>query len=108
MIRIGRILTKHGEPRRIEMSITGMKDDLGGLSGVIASFRDVSDLMGLKLQIGDLKGFAGIIGRTPKMLQVYRQIRDLGTNDYPVCITGETGTGKELVALAIHDESCST
>jgi DNA-binding NtrC family response regulator len=39
------------------------------------------------------------------MLQIYRQIRDLATNDYPVHITGETGTGKELVANAIHNES---
>jgi transcriptional regulator with GAF, ATPase, and Fis domain len=39
------------------------------------------------------------------MLQVYRQIRDLATNDYPVHISGETGTGKELVAAGIHNES---
>jgi PAS domain S-box-containing protein len=99
------ILTKEGEPRRIEMAVSGMEDDAGRLGGVIASFRDVTDLIGLRIQLGDLKGFAGIIGRDPKMLHVYSQIRDLGTNDYPVQITGETGTGKELVAAAIHNES---
>ncbi|MCP4666636.1 MAG: PAS domain-containing protein [Deltaproteobacteria bacterium] len=99
------ILTRKGEPRRIEMRATGMQDHIGNPAGIIASFRDVSDLIGLRIQHGDLKGFAGLIGRDPKMLQVYRQIRDLGANDYPVCITGETGTGKELVANAIHNES---
>ena len=50
-------------------------------------------------------GFGGIVGRDPKMLQVYRQIRDLAVTDYPVHITGETGTGKEMVAAGIHNES---
>lgn len=99
------ILTKEGEPRRIEMSVTGMNDSAGKFAGVIASFRDVTDLIGLRLQLGELKNFAGIIGRSHKMLQVYRQIRDLSTSDYPVCLTGETGTGKELVSAAIHNES---
>jgi PAS domain S-box-containing protein len=99
------IFTRKGELRRIEMAVNSRTDDVGRFAGVIASFRDVTDLVGLKIQIGDLKGFAGIIGRDPKMLEVYSQIRDLGANYYPVHITGETGTGKELVATAIHDES---
>ncbi|MBW1798803.1 MAG: sigma 54-interacting transcriptional regulator, partial [Deltaproteobacteria bacterium] len=99
------ILTKDGQARRVEMSISGMNDDTGSFVGVIASFRDVTDLTGLKIQVGDLTGFAGLIGRDPKMLKIYRQIRDMATNDYPVYISGETGTGKELVAAAIHNES---
>jgi PAS domain S-box-containing protein len=99
------ILTKERNPRWIEMSVLGMKDNGGKLAGVIASFRDQSDLIALQEQLGDIQGFSGIIGQDPKMLQVYRQIQDLSSNDYPVCITGETGTGKELVAAAIHRES---
>jgi len=99
------ILTRQGQPRRIEMSINGMNDNNKSFVGIIASFRDVTDLIGLKIQVGDLKGFVGIIGRDPKMLQVYTQIRDMATNDYPVHISGDTGTGKELVATAIHNES---
>ena len=99
------ILTKDGQARRVEMSVTGMNDNAGSFVGVIASFRDVTDLIGLKIQVGDLTGFAGLIGRDPKMLHLYRQIRDMGANDYPVHISGETGTGKELVAAAIHNES---
>ena len=99
------ILTKDGQARRVEMSVTGMNDNAGSFVGVIASFRDVTDLIGLKIQVGDLTGFAGLIGRDPKMLKIYRQIRNMATNDYPVHISGETGTGKELVAAAIHNES---
>ena len=39
------------------------------------------------------------------MVQIYRQIQKVAEHDYPVLITGETGTGKELVAAAIHSES---
>jgi PAS domain S-box-containing protein len=99
------IVTKNGEPRRIEMSVTGMTDETGSLMGVLAAFRDVTDLIGLQIQLGKLTSFAGIIGHDQKMLRVFEQIRELASNDYPVHITGETGTGKELVAAAIHNES---
>ncbi|MFP3927965.1 MAG: sigma-54 interaction domain-containing protein, partial [Desulfobacteraceae bacterium] len=99
------ILTKQGLYRRIEMDLTGMRDQAGEFAGVLAAFKDVTDLIELRMQAGEIKSFAGIIGRDPKMVQVYQQIRDLAGNDYPVHITGETGTGKELVANAIHNES---
>ncbi len=99
------ILDKQGGPRRIEMSVTGMTDETGRFVGVLAAFRDLTDEIDLKIRMGDLTSFAGIVGRDVKMLQLFDQIRDLATNDYPVHIFGETGTGKELVAAAIHNES---
>ncbi len=98
-------ITREGQTKRLEMNINMMSNDVGSLVGVIGSFHDITDLMGLKIQVGDLKGFAGILGRDPKMLKIYRQIQDMATNVYPVHISGETGTGKELVAAAIHNES---
>lgn len=99
------IVAKGGEAKRIEMSVTGMTDENGCFVGVLAAFRDLTDIIGLRTRLGELNCFAGIIGRDHKMLQIYDQIRELATNDYPVHISGETGTGKELVAAAIHNES---
>lgn len=99
------IFGRQGEARRVEMEVSGMKDAGGRLVGVIAAFRDVTDLLSLRIETGALEGYSGLVGQDPRMLGLYRQIRDLATNDYPVHITGETGTGKELVANAIHDES---
>jgi len=99
------LVTKEGSSRRIEMSVTGMTDEAGCFTGVLAAFRDVTDLLGLQIRLGQITSFAGIIGQDHKMLQIFEQIRELATNDYPVYLTGETGTGKEIVASAIHNES---
>jgi len=97
--------TRTGESRRIEMSVTGMYDEAGAFVGVLAAFRDLTEMISLQLRLGELTSFSGIVGRDRKMLDVYEQIRNLAASDYPVHITGETGTGKELVAAAIHNES---
>lgn len=99
------ITTRSGEQRRIEMTVTMMMDDRSRPFGVLASFRDITDLLKLQLSAGKLKSFANIIGQDIKMLQVFQQITDVAGYDYPVHISGETGTGKELVATAIHNES---
>jgi len=99
------IVTKTGEPKQIQMAVVGMADAEGRLVGVLATVRDITSLAGLKLWTEESTGFAGIVGRDPKMVQIYRQIQKVAEHDYPVLITGETGTGKELVAAAIHSES---
>jgi len=99
------ISTKQGEDRRIEMSVTVIRDDQNQVMGVLASFRDLTDLLKLKIQARKLNSFSNIVGQDIRMLEVFQKIRDVSGYDYPVHIYGETGTGKELVATAIHNES---
>jgi len=46
-----------------------------------------------------------IVGKSPKMVEIYRTIGTVAVGDSTVLITGESGTGKELVARAIHEAS---
>src|SRR4051812_37837123 len=46
-----------------------------------------------------------LVGQTPVMLEVYKIIARLATNEVPALIWGERGTGKQLVAETIHDNS---
>jgi transcriptional regulator with PAS, ATPase and Fis domain len=49
--------------------------------------------------------FPKLVGRCPKLLDVYRLIQKVAPTDATVLIHGESGTGKELIARAIHDLS---
>jgi transcriptional regulator with PAS, ATPase and Fis domain len=71
----------------------------------IISFKDISDSGNRKTEDGKQSHFSSIIGEDRKMIDVFRQIIDVAEYDYPVHIFGETGTGKELVAEAIHKSS---
>jgi PAS domain S-box-containing protein len=99
------ISTKSGEQRRIEMTVTSMRDAEGQYTGVLTCFNDVTDIFSLKERAAELTSFGNIIGRDSKMISIFKQIKDVAGYDYPVHISGETGTGKELVAAAIHSES---
>jgi PAS domain S-box-containing protein len=99
------ISTKTGEKRRVEMTVTSMRDADGQNAGVLTSFTDVTDIFSLKERAGELTSFGNIIGHDSKMISVFKQIKDVADYDYAVHISGETGTGKELVAEAIHSES---
>ena len=46
-----------------------------------------------------------LVGRTPAMQSIYRLVARVMNSDLPVLITGESGTGKSLIARAIHDLS---
>jgi DNA-binding NtrC family response regulator len=49
--------------------------------------------------------FAELIGDSPPMQHLYRQLAQIAASDVAVLITGESGTGKELVARALHQHS---
>jgi len=99
------ITTKNGRRRVVDMTAVMIKDENDNDIGVLATFRDLTELIQLRLDTEKLFRFANIIGRDSRMISVFKQIRDVTDYDFPVHISGETGTGKELVAHAIHNES---
>ncbi len=109
------MITAHA---RMESTITAMKEgaydylekpfDIDELKIVVGkAFRDIS----LREELKELKKAAfetetpQMIGKSPKMLKVFKDIGKVATKDITVLITGESGTGKELVAKAIHYNS---
>ncbi len=51
------------------------------------------------------KESGGMIGQCPEMLSIFSTIKKVAPSNVPIFITGENGTGKELVAQAIHEGS---
>jgi len=59
----------------------------------------------LKERVASMSRFENLVGQSPSMIKLYETIMDVAQSDATVLITGETGTGKELVARAIHAQS---
>jgi len=75
------------------------------VDAVIMRLHDVTDAISVQRQAPRLTSFPGMIARSRAMAEVFRKIDLYSPVDMPVVITGETGTGKELVSRAIHDNS---
>ncbi len=69
---------------------------------VTAQRRTIRDL---RKRVDDLYGFENIVGHSPKMLKILDTVRRIAPTELPVLILGESGTGKDLLAGAIHHNS---
>ncbi len=59
----------------------------------------------LKDRVASISRFENLVGQSPPMLRLFETISNVAQSDATVLITGETGTGKELVARTIHSHS---
>lgn len=77
------------------------------LSGAVVMLRSTAR-MGrqlLDLDAGDIEAFSQVIAVSPKMRHVIEQARKMASLSAPLLIVGDTGTGKDLLALACHHAS---
>lgn len=65
----------------------------------------IEENIALRRQIKEKFRFEGIIAKSSKMLKIFELIKTVAPSNATVLITGETGTGKEIVARAIHHQS---
>lgn len=72
-------------------------------SGAILFLHNINQIgMHISAVSGDT---SNLIGESPEMLNIKKQIHRVAASDFPILINGETGTGKELVARNCHDLS---
>ncbi len=72
---------------------------------VYRAFEHDKEIKGLKNKIDIVSGYMGMVGKDPKIRNIYKLIEDVAPTDATVLIQGESGTGKEMVATALHDAS---
>lgn len=77
--------------------------DTGGRSiGAVLVIRDITRLTVLENELKERYSFHNIVGKSKKMQKVFRLVEDLANVETTVLITGASGTGKELIARALH------
>jgi len=97
------ILTKDNDERPLSISTAVLKTPAGRLLGGVEVFRDLSELETLRRQVQDRYVFQDLIGRSRSMQEIFHLLPTLATSDATVLIQGASGTGKELVARALHE-----
>ena len=93
--------------KRIPISVTTgiVRDDKGNAIGGVETFRDLSELNKLRREIYKKHSFEDIVSKNHKMLQLFSILPQVAESHSTVLIEGASGTGKELVARALHHNS---
>ncbi len=81
------------------------QDNAGNISGYLEIVEDMRPVQGAAAAQSRGLGFDSIVGQSPEMRKVFQLLPVIAQTDSSVLITGETGTGKDLVAEAIHKNS---
>lgn len=103
------IMKKDGTYVSALKNATLLRDKGGDVIGAVETFTDISRLDQKDLQIRQLskilhdgQGYFGMVGRSPAMERIFQIIEKAALSDAPVMIYGESGTGKDLTAHAVH------
>src|SRR5262249_1741822 len=104
---------EEGKPYRVNSILTDItdrkqaEDDLQQALGEIRKLKDqlYKENIALREEIDKASMFEEIVGESPALHGVLRRVAKVAMTDSPVLIHGETGTGKELIARAIHKRS---
>jgi len=72
---------------------------------VLAQQRMRREIQRLKSLVAEIYGLENMVARSPKMQALLQQVARVADTDATVCITGETGSGKEVIARVIHCNS---
>jgi PAS domain S-box-containing protein len=84
------------------LTVSPLLDRQGEFGGAVLVIRDVTRLSDLEEELRERYQFHNIVGKSQEMQDIYRLISDLAEVETTVLVTGESGTGKDLVAKALH------
>ena len=97
----------NSDQRRIPVVVCTslLKDENGQVLGGVETFRDMTMVEELKKELDSRFQVGDMVSRSPLMHKIFGILPQISESDSTVLIQGETGTGKELLARAIHDLS---
>jgi len=99
------IVTAGGRRIPISVSTSLLRDARGNLRGGVETFRDLSLVEELRKELQGRYQLGDLVSRSPAMGEIFQILPQVAESSSNVLIEGETGTGKELVARALHNLS---
>ncbi len=96
------IITKDGKKIPISVSTTILKDQRYNQIGAVEFFRDLSEIENLQQELSKVKQFGNLISCNSKMQNIFSMLPQIAESECNVLIQGASGSGKELIAEAIH------
>ena len=99
------ILREDGKEFYVSISTSPLKDENGKFIGGVETFRDLTSIEELKKQINKSYTFEDIISKNHQMLNIFDTLPIIAQSDSSVLIQGASGSGKELLARAVHSLS---
>ena len=103
--KAGFIIDADGNRIPISISTAVLKDAEGGVIGGAETFRDLSEIEELRLELAGKFRLGDLVSKSPLMQKVFDVLPLIAASDSTVLILGETGTGKELAARMVHSLS---
>jgi len=99
------IVDNKGRRIPIRISTAILRDNKGSVTGGVETFQDLSQVERLQKELQSLHTFEDIIGRSSVMVRLFEILPQIAESYSTVLIEGQSGTGKELFARAIHNLS---
>jgi PAS domain S-box-containing protein len=99
------ITNSKGNKVPVSISTAVLKDKQGKFIGGVETIRDMSLLDQLRKELDAKHTFEDILSKSPKMQHVFELIPIIAESESTVLITGDSGSGKSLIARAIHNQS---
>ncbi|MBG3876602.1 sigma-54-dependent Fis family transcriptional regulator [Desulfovibrio oxamicus] len=101
----GDILNRHRRRIPVRMSMSPLRDADGRVVGWLHAVEDLTLVRELEEKTAKGEAFGPLVGRSVAMERVFQALPAVAQNDGPLLVTGETGTGKDTLAEAVHKAS---
>ncbi len=99
------LINKERELIPVLINLSPIKDTEGNLTGFLETVEDLRPLKEVDGKSHQAYSYRHLIGKSPEMTRIFQTLPLLAQSDSAILITGETGTGKDMLAEAVHQAS---